>query len=381
VRDFTIISVDDHLLEPPDLWQRWVPAKYRQDAPQLVSLEDGDHWRFEGKLEPTVGVASSLGKDKTEYNVGPLRYSEMLPQCFDPVARLADMDRDGILASVCFPQYPGFAGRVFTTATDKDLARVCVEAYNNFIIEEWTGAAPGRYIPMVILPLWDIDECVTEIERAAAKGARAIAFSENPSKLGFPSIHSSDGHWDRVFAAAEQAELPLCMHIGSSSTVPLTADDAPYTVNFTVILTNAQFALADWLFSGVLMRFPRLKIVLSEGGIGWIPWLLERCDWVWETHGAWTKSPLQEPPSEYFRRNAYGCFIDDKFGASVVERIGVDNVMVESDYPHTDTSFPNTRVKIEKALAELDDEQAVTKILRGNAERVFRFAPSGLGQR
>jgi predicted TIM-barrel fold metal-dependent hydrolase len=152
------------------------------------------------------------------------------------------------------------------------------------------------------------------------------------------------------------------------------------TVSISILMLNSAMALADWLFSGVFLRFPDLKIVLSEGGIGWIPWSIGRCDQVWETHGLWTKSPLTEPPSEYFRRNCYGCFIDDVFGASVIERIGVDNVMVESDYPHTDMSFPDTAEKVEKALAHLTDD-VFRQVVRGNAERVFHFEPSGLGLR
>lgn len=375
-----IISVDDHLLEPTDLWQSRVPARYRDRAPRVVALDDGDHWEFEGKREPTRDVATSVGKDKSDFSMGPVRYSEMLPQCYDSVARLADMDRDGILASLCFPQYPGFAGRIFTQAADKDLALVCLKAYNDFLLEEWAGSAPGRYIPMVLIPLWDPAAAVAEITRTANLGARAIGFSENPARLKLPSIHDADRYWDPVFAAAQDAQMPLCMHIGSSSSAPTTSPDAPYTVGFTILLTNSQYALTDWLFSGVLMRFPELKIVLSEGGVGWIPWLLERCDWVWSTHGGWSGSPLTEPPSEYFRRHAYGCFIDDKFGASVAEQIGIDNLLVESDYPHTDTSFPNTAATLEKSLAHLDAE-SIHKICRGNAEKLFRFTPSGLGQR
>lgn len=375
-----VISVDDHVIEPPDTWEKRLPAKYRDVGPRVVRDDNGEAWVYENKREATPGLSAAAGKAKEEFTWEPYTYEEMRPGCYDPIARLEDMDRDGVVASLCFPSFPRFCGQVFLEATDKDLALLGVRAYNDFMSEEWCGAAPGRYIPMIIIPLWDPILAAAEIERAAAAGAKAIAFSENPAKLGLPSIHNADRHWDPVFAAAAETGLPLCMHIGSSSSIPLTAMDAPMSVMIAITPMNSCYSLADWLLSDNLERHPGLKLCFSEGGIGWMPYVIERCDYVWERHGAWTHTKLPKPPSDYVRDHIFGCFIDDKHGVASIDAIGIDNVMIETDYPHTDSTWPNTTAIAKKRLGHLDPE-AIRKITRGNAERVFQFQASAIGGR
>jgi predicted TIM-barrel fold metal-dependent hydrolase len=193
---------------------------------------------------------------------------------------------------------------------------------------------------MTILPLWDADACVAEVSRTAAKGARAISFPENPVPLGLPSWYTE--HWDGVFAAAQEADLPLCMHFGTSGQVPMTAPEAPFAVGTTLMGTNSMAATADLIFSPVFYRFPGLKIALSEGGIGWVPYLLERADHVWERHRFYDNVNKDVRPSELFRKHIWGCFIDDEFGLASREAIGVDKIMWEGDYPHADSDWPNT---------------------------------------
>jgi len=172
----------------------------------------------------------------------------------------------------------------------------------------------------------------------------------------------------------------LCMHIGSSSFSMSTAPDASMAIYTALAPFSSQVTLMDWLLSGVLIRHPQLKLALSEGGIGWIPYVLDRADYSWVHQGPWTRTPLTEPPSNYFRKHFYGCFIDDPHGSRCIEEIGVDNIMMESDYPHSDSTWPNTMSAARKALAGLDDKAAY-KVSRGNAERVFNFTPSALGSR
>ena len=182
---------------------------------------------------PTSGLSAVVGKTKEEFSPNPLNYDDMRPGCYDPVARLEDMDRAGIIASLCFPTLPRFCGQLFYEAKDRDFGFVCLQAYNDWMIDDWCGAAPGRYIPLVLIPIWDPALAAKELERCAAKGATAFAFSENPEPLGLPTIHDPDRYWDPVMAAAQDTQMVVCMHVGSSSTMPIISTDAPGLANLT----------------------------------------------------------------------------------------------------------------------------------------------------
>jgi predicted TIM-barrel fold metal-dependent hydrolase len=298
------------------------------------------------------------------------------------------------LASLCFPSFPRFCGQTFYEATDKDLALHCVAAYNDWMIDEWCASAPGRYIPMVILPLWDPTLAVTEIERCAAKGARAVAFSENPEPLGLPTIFDPGNYWEPVMAAAADNELVVCMHAGSSSQVPKLSADSPPLANLSWGAMRASGAMLSWLFSGYFQRMPEFKIALSEGGVGWIPYFLERAEQVidkqrhWASRGEATSNYGEElkvldnhldglDVRQLFRDHVYGCFIEDVHGAASIHEIGVDNVMVETDYPHTDSTWPDCFATAKEQLAGYTPEEQY-KVLRGNAERLFRFTPAAV---
>ena len=302
------------------------------------------------------------------------------------------MDEDHVIAGLNFPFFPRFCGQVFSQVQDRELGLKCLTAYNDYIIDEWCGAAPGRYIPMIIVPLWDTALAIAEVHRCADKGAKAIAFSENVHAIGFPSIHS--GEWDAFFAAANETKMPLCTHIGSSSVSPNTSPDAPFGVQSVNIGLNLAHSTTDWLFSGKLQMFPDLKIVLAEGGIGWIPYLLERAEHVAAEYrylraNNWTIDPatmrmsaiatdpaiFPESPRQLFRDHIYGCFIEDEFGADNLDYIGVENVMIETDYPHTDSLWPHSLEAAHKSLKGRSDADKY-KVLQGNARRVFNFEPA-----
>jgi predicted TIM-barrel fold metal-dependent hydrolase len=393
-----LISVDDHVLEPAHVWEQRLPSRYKDLGPRLRTDDAGEAWFYEGKRMPTIGLSAAAGKKKEEFSPLPMTYAEMRPGCYDSKARLEDMNRDGVLASLCFPSFPRFCGQTFYEGEDKELGLLCVQAYNDWMVEEWAGADPGRFIPMILIPLWDPRAAAAEIERMAGKGARAIAFSENPSPLGLPSIHDHGRYWEPVFTAAAETGMPLCTHLGSSSKLPQPSPDTPMisTVAMTPVVSIASTCI-EWLFSGIFTRHPGLKLCLSEGGIGWIPYVLERCDYVVERQGYWaaqgdfagdiTKGEakvvvgeygavdLSVMPSELFREHVYGCFIDEEHGPRNIDRIGVDNVMIETDYPHTDSSWPNSIESARRNLGHLSEDDQY-KILRGNAERVFNFTPS-----
>src|SRR3954452_20499225 len=238
------------------------------------------------------------------------------------------------------------------------------------MIEEWCGDSGGRLIPLVIVPLWDAQLAAAEVRRNAERRVRAVCFSEIPSHLGLPSIHS--GEWEPFITACEETGTVICMHIGSSSRMPATSGDAPVAVAATLSFNNAMASLADWLFSGILVRHPKLTLAYSEGQIGWLPYALERADDVWLEHRAWAgvQDIVPEPPSTYFRRQVYGCFFRDKHGLDSLETIGVDNVTFETDYPHTDSTWPHTKKVAEEMMQGLSAE-TVYKIVRGNAIKML----------
>jgi predicted TIM-barrel fold metal-dependent hydrolase len=391
-----LISVDDHVLEPGHLWQERVPARYRDQAPRLVRDAEGEAWIYDGKRMVTPGLGAVAGKSREEFSFEPITYDEMRPGCYDSVARLEDMDRAGVLASLCFPSFPRFCGQVFYEAADRDLALVCVQAYNDWMIEEWCGRAPGRYIPLTLIPLWDPVLAAQEVRRSAGLGSRAIAFCENPALLGLPTVHNRNGHWDPVMAACEETETVVCMHIGSSSKRYTMSDESPMlvTMSWAPPLMIAG-AMVEWVFSPVLRKFPNIKVALAEGGIGWMPFFLEKCAQIVDRHRFWIAGAdirhdsltgrvevmeegavdLQDfSVIETFRRNIFGCFIDDVHGVRNLDAIGVDNVMIETDYPHSDSTWPNCLEHAQKQLASLTPVDRY-KVMRGNAERVFRFTP------
>lgn len=399
-----LVSVDDHLLEPPELWQRRVPAGDRDRAPRLVRDGDEEYWLYDGTKVITSGLSAVAGKSKAEFSPEPVRYSEMRPGCYDSVARLEDMDRAGILASLCFPSFTRFCGQIFWEAQDKRLALTCLRAYNDWVVEEWCGAAPGRYIPLVLIPLWDPVEAAHELERCAGLGARAFAFSENPEPLGLPTIFDPDRYWDPVMKAAEETGLVVCMHVGSSSQIPKISSDAPVIANKPwADGARTSGVMLAWIFSGMFDRMPGLKVAMSEGGIGWIPYFLERAEQVLATQRHWAtrarERSMGSPGAmaaeslaffedaaapvdlmhldvrQVFRDHVYGCFIEDTHGVRTIDEIGIENVMIETDYPHSDSTWPNCIEVARKQVAGLSPEHQ-RMVLRGNAERLFRFTPA-----
>jgi predicted TIM-barrel fold metal-dependent hydrolase len=211
------------------------------------------------------------------------------------------------------------------------------------------------------------------VRRNAARGVHAVCFSEIPPFLGLPSIHDPDNFWDPFFAACAETGTVINMHIGSSSKMPSTSKDAP-AVGSTLTFANACYSLVDWLMSGVFTRFPDLVIAYSEGQIGWIPYVLERADIVWEENRGWggVADKVHEPPSELFRRHVYGCFFNDAHGLRSLDDIGADRVTYESDYPHSDSTWPNTRQIAEEQMKNLDRE-VIEMIVRGNAIRMLHL--------
>jgi predicted TIM-barrel fold metal-dependent hydrolase len=374
--DLILVSVDDHVVEPPDLFERHLAARYRDAAPRVVRTPGGsDVWHFLDFTIPNVGLNAVSGRPPEEYGIDPTSFDELRPGTYDVAARVLDMSANGVLGSLNFPSLPGFAGRLFAAVDDKDLALALDRAYNDWHIDEWCGHAPERFIPLAVPPIWDPEVLAAEIRRVAAKGCHAVTFPENPVPLGLPSLHSE--HWYPVWRACSDEGTVVCMHIGSSSKLAVTAPDAPIDVMIALQPMNIVQAAADLVFSPVFREFPDLTIALSEGGIGWIPYFLERVDHTYLTHKAWTGADFGgRLPSEVFLERVVLCFIEDDFGARHAREIGVDRICIETDYPHSDAIWPNAPERLLEGFAGTDlTDDEIDAMTHRNAMRFFRFDP------
>jgi len=381
IDEMVMVSVDDHVVEPPDLFEGRLPAKYVDLAPKFITNDDGtDAWLYEGQVLNNVALNAVAGRPPEEYGLDPTSFSQLRPGCYDIDERVKDMNANGVVGSLCFPSFPQFCGQLFARTEDKDVALAMVRAYNDWHIDGWCGSYPGRFIPCPIPAIWDPEVMAAEIRRVAAKGAHAMTFSENPSKLGWPSVHSD--HWDPVWKACCDEEVVLCMHIGSSSQIVITSDDAPMDCLITLTPMNIVQAAADLVWSPVLRKFPTLKFALSEGGIGWVPYFLERVDYNYDRHHLWTGQDFGDTlPSEVFNRNVITCFIDDKFGVASRGFLDMDNVTWECDYPHSDSTWPRSPEILAESLDGVSDHD-IERITHLNAMRNFHYDPfTALGGR
>jgi predicted TIM-barrel fold metal-dependent hydrolase len=372
--DLIMVSVDDHIVEPRGLFDGRVPAKYADLAPKLVRKDDGtDVWIYNGSEIPNIGLNAVVGRPPEEYGLDPTSLEEMRPGCFDVDQRVRDMDANGVLGSMCFPSFPQFCGQLFARTEDKEEALVMLKAYNDWHIESWCGAHPGRFIPLSLPVLWDPELAAAEVRRVAAKGCHAVTFSENPEKLGWPSLHNS--HWDPFWTACADVNTVVCMHLGSSSQLLVTSSEAPIDVMISLQPINMVQAAADLLWSPVLRKYPTLKIALSEGGIGWIPYALERIDYVYQHHHAWTGQDFGDRlPSQVFHDHILTCFIDDAFGVANRHYLNIDSIMWECDYPHSDSTWPHSPEAAMKYLEGVPDDE-IDKITHLNAMRHFSYDP------
>lgn len=372
-RHFTIISADDHIVEPPNTFEGRVPAKYVDQAPRVVEKDDGSEtWLYAGNEFKNVGFNAVVGRPIADYNFEPTRFDQMRRGAWDVDARVADMDLDGVYASVNFPSFlPGFCGhRLQLTVDDPDLALAVTRAWNQWNIDAWSGAHPDRLIPCQIPFLLDAQIAADEIRSNAEKGFKAVSFSEAPHHLGLPSIHS--GYWDPVVAACAETGTVINLHIGSSGSSPSTAPDAPPDTVGVLFFGYAMFAAVDWLFSLLPVRFPDLKLCLSEGGIGWVAGLLDRLDHMLPYHsmyGTWEGIDLT--PAEVLQRNFWFCAVEDPSTFPTARRIGSENILVETDYPHADSTWPTTQAKLATTLEGFSPED-VEKFTWRNAADLFR---------
>ncbi|PBJ34038.1 amidohydrolase family protein, partial [Mycobacterium avium] len=278
--DLILISVDDHIAEPADMFDAHVPAKYKDRAPRVVVEPDGiQQWYYGDIRGRNMGLNAVAGKPREMYNIDASRYDEMRPGCFNVDERVRDMNAGGQLAGLNFPNFTGFSGQVLNQGPDREVNLVMIKAYNDWHIDEWCAAYPGRFIPCGILPLFDVAEAAKEVNRLAAKGCHAVTFSENPEALQMPSIHTR--YWYPLFEAVCENKTVLCTHVGSASRSPQVSTDAPPSVQMTASSMMSMFTFTELIWAQFWADFPELKFSLTEGDVGWIPYFLWRAEHVY----------------------------------------------------------------------------------------------------
>jgi len=402
-----VVSVDDHVIESSTAFVGRVPARFAGRAPRMVETDAASlrtqlgeafdkwdperntvvagaahpqgprqAWQLDGALYPIYGMDSCVGRPAAEWSMRPLRLDEMIPGSWDPVARLRDMDTAGIWASLNFPSmWVGFCGTTFLRVGDAELGLALVRAWNRWYLEEWVGAAPDRFIPIQLPCLWDAELAAGEVRRNAALGLRAVSFSERPSGLGLRSIHT--GYWDPFFQACEETETVVCLHGGSSGSTLDTSPDAPLEVAQSLFPAGAIMTAVDWVWSRVPVRFPGLRIALSEGGVGWLPLAMDWMDHTFRMHNDWTHGwdGVDLLPSEVLLRNFWFCTIDEPRGVrAVASGAGIDKLTLEVDYPHADSTWPRTQDLLRRLAADLTADQ-LSAVAYANACELFNLPP------
>ncbi|WP_241384586.1 amidohydrolase family protein [Rhodococcus sp. CH91] len=385
LRDIKIIDTDTHVVEPPDLWTSRMSKKWGDLVPHVRWDEQrGDEaWFVSGTRMSAVGSPAMAGWHEYPPSCPP-RFVDTDPRSWDPGKRLALMDDYGIHAQILYPNVAVFSQKTLQSNGSNELQLECVRAYNDYLTE-WAQFAPGRYVPVGILPFWDMDATLAEIERVAAAGHKGLVFTQNPAAFGLPVL--TDPYWDRLWASAQEKKLPINFHIASGE-VDLSGfghESNGVAANYGMMgisffMDNAR-TISQLIFGGICDRFPELKFVSVESGIGWMPFALEGMDWQWRNSGVHKEHPKYELlPSEYFKRQIYGCFWFEQDSArSAIEQLGAGNVLYETDYPHPTSMSPGPASDavrpddyLRRNFAHLSEADA-RKILHDNAAALYNL--------
>lgn len=397
-----VVDCDTHVIEPYDLWtsrlpQKWVDrvprvARYSGDAvltgPTLKRPGDdvwimGDQTAEDPACMP-VGVVMMAGYHGALPDHPPTQ-SDADPSCYDPTARLKKMDEYGVHAQLLYPNVGGFGFGRFLSLGDSELMLACVQAYNDFLVD-YASAAPGRFIPLMATPFWDIGETVKEVERCYAAGHKGIVFTAAPETYGQPFF--GDAHWDPLWERAQALGLPINFHIGNGNFAgsaprmnPANGIQINYARSTASAFIGNSAGIMEAIGSGVLHRFSRLNIVSVESGIGWIPFMLEAMEWQWDNSGVHEEHPEYNlTPTEYFKRQVYGCFwFEEGSAKAALDLLGPDNFLFETDFPHPTSIAPGPNSRslnpidhIETYLGQLPEE-TLRKVLHDNAARIYHL--------
>jgi predicted TIM-barrel fold metal-dependent hydrolase len=358
-----LISADSHVNPPPTMWAEYLPAEFRDGAPRVETVDGSDFVVFEGTRRPVLGINAMAGKKPEEFSWKVRRLDEARPGGYEPAARLEDMDADGIRAEVIYGGGP-------LRSQNEALSLASYAAYNDWLAD-FCSANPKRLLGVAYLPTHAPEPAIAELKRAASRGLRGCVIPRFP-RDGEGEWY--DPEWDGLFQAILDVGFAAAIHVGGKgrkATIPSL--DA---TGFISDLLMNKFAMAEAIsriaLSGILARYPDLNVVSVEGQLGWIPFTRYYLDHIWEKHRYWTKSELKEPPSTYFERQVYATFMEDPVGLRERHHIGVDNILWSSDYPHSETTWPNSRSLTAEWTKDMPDDER-RKVLFENAERLYHL--------
>jgi len=385
---YRIVSADAHILEPPGIWERWLAKKHQEKAPKLVKdVDGGDAWQFAGATEPDpIGLTATPGMSWDQFRWTGVTYEQARDGCYDGRARLADMVTDGVDAEVLFP--PQRTIGHFLGDADDEFVLAGVDAYNNFLFEEFCAPDRNRLIGMAQIPSIGSDVAVDYLLKAAARGFKGVVIGNWPG--GGDSIGEDD---EPFWAAAAETGIPVCIHINlisraarqkaraaasaaaAAGSSQLYGGQRPNANAKAVAGLGGVFAtvpstIGQLIFTGVFERHPALQVALIETGVGWIPHLLEQMDDRYWRNRSWGEIPITEPPSTYWYRNLSATFIVDRNGIENRHAVGIDNIMWSTDYPHHGNDWPYSRKVILDTMSHIPTEERF-KIVAGNAIRIF----------
>ncbi|MFI5047991.1 MAG: amidohydrolase family protein [Acidimicrobiia bacterium] len=379
-----VIDTDTHLTEPADLWTARMPARFRADAPHVETDERSGmlRWKIGDRWGSLVGNYSVAGWKEFPPSCPPT-LDDADPACFDGVARVAHMDRNGIYAQVLYPNIIAFEGHAFMSMPDDDLKLACVQTYNDYQ-QEFASIAPERFVTLAMMPFWNVEQSVAELRRCHSTGHRGVLWASTMDKHGLPDFH--DPHWDPVYAAAAELGMSINFHVGvGNSAEEIDAamnrsawEPAYQTARSSMTYVANYRTIGQLITSGVLDRFPTLDFVSVESGFGYLPFLLDALDWQWMATGAKHHYPDRLMPSEYFRRQVYGTFWFEKDALPLLANYQ-DNVMFETDFPHPTSlapgpaSFSPSPAEIIRRDTEIVGEAVMRKVLQDNACRVYHI--------
>jgi predicted TIM-barrel fold metal-dependent hydrolase len=390
--DYDIVDGDCHILEPPDIWRNWLPKELQDKAPKLVKdVDGGAAWQFAGGADPDpIGLVSTPGKPFDEFRWTGVTYDDARSGCYVGAERLADMDIDGVDAEILFP--PQRTVGHFLGDEDDKFVLAGIEAYNNFLWEEFCAPDRTRLIGMAQMPSTGIDDAVDALRKAKARGFKGVVTSCWPS--GGDSISDGD---DPFWAAASDEGIPVCIHINLASRRARQSQrraaeaaaakggggiyggkaakaNAKAVAGLGSVFSTVPSTIGQLIFTGTFERFPDLRVAMIETGVGWIPHFLEQIDDRYWRNRSWGNIPIKQPPSFYWYRNMSATFITDRNGIENRHGVGVDNMMWSSDYPHHGNDWPYSRMTIDSMMSHIDRDER-RRIVGANAARIF-----GLGE-
>jgi uncharacterized protein len=378
-----VIDVDTHLTEPPDVWTARVPKAMHDKVPHIERIEGNDVWMAAGERLGAPGYYSMAGWDGVMPLSIPPTFDDIPREMYDSAARVGFLDREGIQAQILYPNVGGFGNGYFLRLGDRELVSTCVSAYNDFLTD-WCSVAPDRLIAVTALPFWDVEFSIAELQRCVANGHRAVNFCNQPQDYGQPPLAST--HWDPLWAAIQEAGVPVSFHVGGGSMGTQFVDTAGmgWMTNFakvsSLIFMDNMRCIADLIFGGVCHRFPDIKFVSVESGVGWLPSAMETFDWQWQNGGVRDEHPDYELlPSQIFERQIFGCFWFERQSAlDAIERFP-DNILFESDFPHPTCQHPGPRTPAKRPREYATEllsglpEATIDKVLHRNAATLYKI--------